>query len=70
VSLFVPVRSGVVHDWSAWLKEDARAMKDYVRARTFTGRPCGTDAFLKKLELLLDRPIVKRMPGRKKKARN
>ena len=59
----------MVDDWRAFLEEGSdRNELDAIRKHTLTGRPLGTNKFLEKLEEKLKRPLIKKKPGRKKKA--
>lgn len=53
-----------IRDWSAYLQEGARKV-DQFRLHTRTGRPLGSDDFLKGIEALLGRDLKKRKPGKK-----
>jgi putative transposase len=57
---------GVIQDWSRWLGEgyDVR-MERSIRDRTFTGRPCGDDDFVRRVEVALDRQLSPKKPGPK-----
>jgi putative transposase len=59
---------GVIDDWAAWLRneEDEDAV-NRIRRQTHTGRPCGTPAFLTRLESLLSRVLGPNRRGRKRK---
>ncbi len=50
---------GVIDDWAAWLRneEDEDAVTR-IRRQTNSGRPCGTSAFLTRLESLLSRVLA------------
>lgn len=57
---------GPIGDWATWLKaglEDDTAQR--LRANTSTGRPTGSDAFVRELESRLGRPLrpLKRAPA-------
>ena len=60
---------GPVPDWAAWL---ARGLgeDDAVRIRraTYTGRPCGSEAFVRQMEALTGRCLAPRKRGRKPKS--
>ncbi len=57
---------GVVEDWTAWLThEDDPETIDRIRQQTNTGRPCGSNAFVERLEGLLDRVLRPGRRGRK-----
>jgi putative transposase len=58
----------LVKDWSAWLAEGTQSDSELrVRARTYTGRPCGDDDFVKKVEAVVGRRLSPGKPGRKRK---
>lgn len=64
--LLSPVGDSMKRDWSAWLAEDTDGVQENrVRARTYTGRPCGNDDFVKKLEAVVGRPLAPGKPGPK-----
>ncbi len=46
--------AGVINDWRQWLSggEDEEAVKR-IRGHTHTGRPCGSSAFVERLETIL-----------------
>jgi REP-associated tyrosine transposase len=57
-----------VADWSRWLAgEPPPEAVEMLRRCTGTGRPCGSDAFVERLETELGRPLAPRKPGRKPK---
>ncbi len=50
-------RTGPIDNWRAWLlDEDDRAVQ-LLRRHTRTGRPCGPEEFVQRLEKLLGRPL-------------
>jgi len=57
-----------VEDWSAYLeqKEDSRLL-EVIRQNTRTGRPCGDDGFVLRLEELLQRALNPMPRGRPRK---
>ena len=56
----------IVEDWSEWLAEDEdAALTDRIRQRTNTGRPCGSPAFVERLEGLIGRTLRPARRGRK-----
>ena len=59
-----------IKDWSAYLgeKEDSTLVHE-IRQNTKTGRPCGGDVFLRKLEKLLGRRLGALPLGRPRKAK-
>jgi putative transposase len=53
-------------DWAAWLSGDSDIEEEQrIRDRTFTGRPCGDDMFIKTVESSVGRPLRPRKPGPK-----
>jgi putative transposase len=59
---------GLVEDWSAWLAgglPDEHA--DAIRRNTYTGRPCGDESFVERVEKLLGRALRPNKRGRKPK---
>jgi len=59
-----------VSDWKAFLSEADDPAVAEIRLKTRTGRPCGDDGFIQRLETLLARPLRPRKPGRKPKAKS
>ena len=58
----------LIPDWSAWLAPEEKIEDlEFIRERTQSGRPCGSDEFARMLENLLGRPMLRRKPGPKKK---
>ena len=54
--------------WKRFLAYDAKdAEMELFRKHERTGRPLGTDSFVKKIEFLLDRKLKPQKPGPKKK---
>jgi len=61
-------RPGVVDDWPAWLAQpDEDELTSHIRRQTHTGRPCGNDDFLARIESLLNRGVRPAKRGRKPK---
>jgi len=58
---------GVISDWREWLGNENVAQSDLVRRQTRTGRPCGSLAFIARLEGLLSRSLGLQKVGRKRK---
>lgn len=58
---------GPIRDWCAWLldHQDAELIAD-IRERTSTGRPCGSDRFVRRVEAQLDRRLRPSRPGRRR----
>ena len=55
-----------VGNWAHWLAGDLEAaFMDNLRKNTNTGRPCGTNAFIKRLEKRLGRLLTPQKAGRK-----
>jgi hypothetical protein len=53
-------------DWSSWLAGDGDIEQERrIRERTHTGRPCGDDEFVKKIETAVGRPLSPGKPGPK-----
>ncbi len=60
------IRTG--REWSAWLSgEDEEKALEAIRKETLTGRPCGSEEFLKQIEQRLGKLILRKKPGRKKR---
>jgi putative transposase len=54
--------------WSRWLEfNNDDEIDDAIRERTFTGRPCGTEAFVSSAEQSLGRQLKPKKPGPKPK---
>ena len=49
--------AGYISDWSEWLTEEKEESTREIRHRTHTGRPCGSDEFLEKLQYMLGRDV-------------
>ena len=60
-------RAGHTSDWHAWLALPDTQRAQEVRDRTRTGRPCGGEGFVQKLEGILGRRLRKAKAGRKPK---
>lgn len=65
-----PVSSGncflmeTVRDWEQYLLAEAPALQEDIIKATATGRPCGGEAFVKRMETLLNRSFVPLPSGR------
>ena len=59
-----------VGDWAAYLRQEDDTQVKMIRQRTRTGRPCGSQSFVKGLESLLGRALAagKRGPRPRAKA--
>ena len=59
-------------DWRQWLRDEAQADVQSLRRETRTGRPCGSAAFIERLESMLARKLspAKRGPKPKQKVTN
>jgi putative transposase len=61
----LPPRAALIGNWSAWLAEvDVPSQLDQIRNCTKTGRPCGSESFLRGLELTTGRILIPRQTGR------
>jgi len=59
-----------IKDWSAYLEErEDVALVEALRRNTLTGRPCGNDAFVLKIEEMLNRKLIALPRGRPRKAK-
>ena len=58
---------GVLNDWSSWLKAEDDLQVAAIRRNTHTGRPCGGQVFVERLQSMLNRLLAPQRPGRKKK---
>ena len=56
---------GVVEDWACWLGAEDNVKTELVRRKTQTGRPCGSPAFVERLETVLSRRLRPQKPGPK-----
>ena len=55
-----------IENWSAWLSgEEAPDVERRIRTRTVTGRPCGTEDFVKDIEAVVGRSLSPGKRGRK-----
>jgi len=60
-----------IFDWSAWLSANPDvAFEHRIRARTYTGRPCGSEEFVRKIEAMTGRRLAPGKPGRKPKGQD
>jgi putative transposase len=60
------ISSNRIHNWSQWLAASNPSKIDQrLRDRTFTGRPCGDETFIKEAERLLGRHLAPQKPGPK-----
>lgn len=60
-------RSDHVGDWQAFLQAQEEELVDELRVRTRTGRPCGDEAFVVRLERLVGRSLRPAKAGRPRK---
>ncbi len=67
VSMDCPV-IGSMGDWAAYLEQRDDQLVKTLRESTKSGRPCGDDGFVRKIEALLERPLVALPRGRPKQA--
>ena len=59
-----------VKDWSLYLNEDIdKSIEEEIKRNTLTGRPCGTEGFVEKLEKVLGRRLRALPEGRPRKIR-
>jgi putative transposase len=56
-----------VADWSAWLTSSDVHHEHRIRARTYTGRPCGSEEFVRQIEQIVGRRLAPGKPGPKPK---
>jgi len=60
---------GKIKDWSTYLREKGESsLVDEIRHNTKTGRPCGGDGFILRMEKLLDRRLGALLRGRPRRA--
>jgi putative transposase len=58
---------GAIEDWRAWLtEEEDEAVVEAIRRHTTTGRPCGSPAFVERVEAVLGRRLRPQKRGRKR----
>ena len=57
--------AGVVADWETWLADEDERRSEILRRCVRTGRPCGSPAFLDRLEAVLGRSVRPNKRGRK-----
>ena len=63
-----PLQEIVNKPWEKFLALDVQEQEiELLRKHERTGRPLGTDSFIEKMELLLDRKLKPKKPGPKKK---
>ncbi len=62
-----PVITTIVDDWAEFLRDGNNELEDRVCAGTRTGRPVGDVDFILNLEVLTDRRLIPRKPGRPRK---
>jgi len=48
---------GVIDDWRGWLATESEEQTEPLRRHTFTGRPCGSESFVARLEARLQRVL-------------
>ncbi|HYR84131.1 MAG TPA: transposase [Terriglobia bacterium] len=55
-----------IANWRQWLMEgNGSELDQRIRDRTFTGRPCGDDPFVRRVEEAIGRPLMPKKPGPK-----
>ena len=59
---------GVINDWREWLRVEDEQQSRAIRCQTFTGRPCGSEGFVRSLEVLTGRILRPQKPGPKPRA--
>jgi putative transposase len=64
----LPAGAPFIKDWSEWLRagDDKSAFK-FIRNCTKSGRPCGPESYIKKLEQITGRILIPRKVGRPSK---
>jgi putative transposase len=66
--MLLPAITESIHDWSKWLAEEGdQEQIKRIRNNTKTGFPCGSNLFVKELEIILGRPIKRGQVGRPKR---
>jgi putative transposase len=62
----LPAEAPQMEDWSDWLADSGDVTSEQrLRSRTYTGRPCGTDDFVTRVERATGRALAPRKPGPK-----
>jgi putative transposase len=60
-----------ITNWSAWLAGTPDVNSEQrIRSRTYTGRPCGSDEFVKQVEAIIGRRLAPGKPGPKPKPKS
>jgi putative transposase len=59
-----------IQNWSEWLRVDDAKMDDLIRRHTRTGRPLGSDEFLRQLESQTGRKLLPQKRGRPPRTSN
>lgn len=68
--LLCPAGAPLIVDWSSWLAEETDTEQEKsIRTRTHTGRPCGGDDFVKRIEAVVGRALAPGKRGRKPRAK-
>ena len=58
--------SGMMPSWKTWLADASdKQSEDLIRKSTSTGRPCGDESFVSRIEAITVRSLAPRKPGRK-----
>jgi putative transposase len=61
----------LVTNWSAWLEETPDVSREHrIRERTYTGRPCGSEDFVRQVEAIVGRRLAPGKPGPKPKRKS
>ena len=64
----LPAGAAFIKDWSEWLSAgDNESAVKFIRNCTKTGRPCGSESYIKELELITGRILTPRRIGRPRK---
>jgi putative transposase len=64
----LPAAASLIGNWSEWLNAGNSASElKFIRNRTKTGRPCGTESYIKELERMTGRILIPRRIGRPSK---
>ena len=66
-----PKWAAAVPNWTEWLDGVQDSLADqFIRDCTFTGRPCGDETFIKRVEQATNRDFTRKKPGPKPKDRS
>lgn len=61
------LQEGELNAYRKFLEDEDKGLEAYIRKLTSTGRPLGTERFIRRLENILGRKILPKKAGRSKK---